>query len=67
MKRENVSSSRIRSVGWENNVMEVEFHNGVVYQYHNVSLAEYRRFLSAPSLGVALSKLDKVHPYNRVR
>ena len=66
MLRTSVSSSRIRSVGWENNTMEVEFHNGVVYQYHNVTKSEYMAFLGSPSLGSALSKLDKIHPYNRV-
>lgn len=66
MQRYPVSSSRIANVGWENNTMEVQFHNGVVYQYHGVSQAEYQSFLNSPSLGSALSRLDKVHPYNRV-
>lgn len=66
MQRHPVSSSRIASVGWENNTLEVQFHNGAVYQYHGVSETEYRNFLNSPSLGSALSQLDKVHPYNRV-
>lgn len=66
LQRHIVSSSRILSVGWENNVMEVEFHNGAVYQYHGVTQSEYQVFLSSSSLGSALSKLDKIHPYNRV-
>jgi len=67
MQRQTVSSSRIRSIGWENNAMEVEFHNGAVYQYYDVSQLEYQRFLKSASLGSALSKLDKVHKYSRVR
>ncbi|MBO5372147.1 MAG: KTSC domain-containing protein [Lachnospiraceae bacterium] len=66
MQRHSVSSSRIASVGWENNTMEVQFRNGAIYQYHGVSRSEYQAFLNAPSLGSALSKLDKIHPYNRV-
>ncbi len=66
MQRHPVSSSRISSVGWENNTMEVQFHNGVIYQYHGVSESEYKSFLGSPSLGSALSRLDKIHPYNRV-
>lgn len=66
MQRHSVSSSRIASVGWENNILEVQFHNGVVYQYQGVSQSEYQAFLNAPSLGSALSKLDKIHPYHRV-
>lgn len=67
MQRHFVSSSRINSVGWENDIMEVEFPNGAVYQYFNVSKSEYTAFLNSPSLGSALSRLDKVHSYQRVR
>ncbi len=66
MLRQPVSSSRIANIGWENNVMEVQFHNVAVYQYYEVSEAEYKSFLASPSLGSALSKLDKVHRYSRI-
>lgn len=66
MRRQPVSSSRISSVGWENNVMEVGFPDGAVYQYYDVSKSEYTAFLNSPSLGSALSKLDKIHKYHRV-
>lgn len=66
MQRHSVDSRRIASIGWEGTTMEVEFHNGAVYQYHNVSQAEYQSFLNEPSLGSALSRFDKVHPYNPV-
>lgn len=66
MKRQPVSSSRISSVGWENDTMEVEFPDGAVYQYYNVSYDEYLSFMNSPSLGSALSRLDKVHRYRRI-
>lgn len=66
MLRQYVSSSRIASVGWANNVLEVEFHDGAVYQYYNVSLAEYQSFMNSASLGHTLSILDKRHAYRRV-
>lgn len=66
MRRQPVSSSRIRSVGWENNIMEAEFYDGAVYQYFDVSESEYNTFLRSPSLGSALSRLDKLHRYRRV-
>lgn len=66
MQRQFVSSSRIRSVGWSDNTLEVEFKDGAVYQYHSVSEIEYQAFINSGSLGSALSRLDKVHPYNRV-
>lgn len=66
MQRHPVSSSRISSVGWENNTMEVGFPDGAVYQYYNVSQSEYTAFLNSSSLGSALSRLDKVHQYRRI-
>lgn len=66
MFRQTVSSSRISSVGWSDNTLEVEFKNGIVYQYHGVSENEYHSFMNSPSLGSALSQLDKIHPYNRI-
>ena len=66
MQRHSVSSSRIASVGWENDVLEVQFHNGAVYQYYNVSRSEYQSFMNSPSLGSELSRLDKVHRYRRI-
>ncbi len=66
MIRTIVSSTRIASVGWDNNILEIEFHDGSIYNYFDVSRDEYLSFMSAPSLGSALSKLDKVHRYTRV-
>jgi len=66
MQRQSVSSSRISSVGWENSIMEVGFPDGAVYQYYDVSQSEYTAFLNSPSLGSALSQLDKVHRYRRI-
>ena len=66
MNRKSVSSSRISSVGWENNILEVEFKNGKIYQYFDVSNNEYQNFLNSPSLGSALSSLDKIHRYRPI-
>lgn len=66
MNRRPVSSSRISSVGWENDTLEVEFKNGKIYQYFNVSQSEYQNFLNSASLGSALSSLDKIHKYRPI-
>lgn len=66
MYRQSVSSSRISSVGWENNTLQVEFKNGVVYNYYNVSKTEYIRFMNSSSLGHEISVIDKTHRYERV-
>lgn len=51
MVRQPVDSSNIRSVGWENGTLEVEFNSGRVYEYPGVTEAEYREFMGAPSKG----------------
>jgi len=52
MDREKVSSSSIRSVGYDerNRVLEVEFSDGRVNQYSGVSAEVHRRLMSAPSV-----------------
>ncbi|MEK5432650.1 KTSC domain-containing protein [Lysinibacillus sp. FSL R7-0073] len=67
MDRQYVSSSRIRNVGWENGVLEIEFHDGAIYHYYDVSEYEYRSFMSSSSLGSELSRLDKIKRYAPVR
>lgn len=66
MQRQYVSSSRISSVGWENNVMEIGFPDGAVYHYYNVTRNEYMTFMNSPSKGSALSQLEKSHQYSCV-
>ncbi len=67
MNRQSVSSSRMRSVGWENDILEIEFHDGAIYHYYDVSESEYRSFMSSSSLGSELSRLDKIKRYSPVR
>ncbi len=52
MDRKKVSSSSIRSVGYDerNRVLEVEFNDGRVNQYSGVSAEVHRRLASAPSI-----------------
>lgn len=66
MNRQPVNSTRISSVGWENNILEVGFPNGAVYQYYDVSECEYRNFLNSPSLGSALKGIEQCHNYRRI-
>lgn len=66
MQRYPVNSSRIANIGWESNIMEVQFHNGAIYQYYDVSKSEFDRFMQSNSLGSALSTFDKCHRYKRI-
>lgn len=61
-----VQSSRMKQVGWNNNTMYIQFNNGVIYAYENVSYDEYVSFISSSSLGQALVSFQKLHPYHQV-
>ena len=51
MERKRVNSSKVRSVGYDENtrVLEVEMSTGQVFQYGGVYPEVYRRFMAAPN------------------
>lgn len=51
MERQYVSSSNLRSIGFDvrTNIIEIEFNNGAVHQYMGVSETVYRGLMSAHS------------------
>ncbi len=53
MKRQPVSSSSLRAVGYDlaAGILEVEFRSGGVYRYYGVPPEVYRELLNAPSKG----------------
>ena len=70
MDRTSVSSSNIASIGYdsENNVLEVEFLSGSVYQYYSVPEYIYNDFMNAPSHGRYLNwNIKGYYRYYRVR
>lgn len=68
MERIAVRSSNVRSVGYADGVLEVEFHSGGVYQYHRVPEQVYVGLINAPSKGTYLDRRVKgVYGYSRVR
>ena len=66
MRLNPVSSSWMNAVGWEDNKMYIQFKDGSICVYLNVSKSQYRDFLNSPSLGSALTRFDKIHPYHRL-
>lgn len=62
-----VSSTRMTHVGHSGNTMYIQFNDGSVYSYANVSHAEYIAFINSPSLGHELVSFQRAHPYSRVR
>ncbi|MGH8669360.1 MAG: KTSC domain-containing protein [Burkholderiales bacterium] len=51
MERKRVNSSKLRSVGYDeqSRTLEVEMSNGQVFQYPGVYPEVYRRFMAAPN------------------
>lgn len=53
MQRQHVDSSNLRSVGYdaEQQILEIEFKSGSVYQYYDVPATVYTALISASSKG----------------
>lgn len=53
MERESISSSMIRSIGYDpsTSTLEIEFNKGGVYQYQGFSQADYDALMNAGSKG----------------
>ncbi len=53
MRREQVTSSNLKSVGYDRaqRLLEIEFQNGRVYRYHGVPPEEYEALMQADSKG----------------
>ncbi len=69
MKRINVISSSIISVGYDSNahVLEIEFPAGTVYDYLDVPPAEYDNLLHAESKGKYFNTFIKpIYEYKQV-
>lgn len=70
MKRQRLGSTSVASAGYdpEARVLEVEFHNGGVYQYLDVPGGEYEEFRGAESKGHFLNtEIKPNHRYRRLR
>lgn len=67
MERQRVSSTNIRSVGYDSamGTLEIEFQSGGVYQYSDVPEAVYSALMRASSKGRYLN--DKIKDRYRCR
>lgn len=71
MERVSVSSSNLKSVGYDsgNDILEVEFLNGTIYQYKSVPSKIYDGLLNASSKGQYLNQYvkDGGYSYSRIK
>lgn len=68
MKRQEVVSSNLRSVGYDEatRTLEIEFRSGRVYRYIEVPRDVYEELMSADSLGRYFNKyIREAYPYSR--
>ena len=69
MNRLSVSSSSLRSVGYDavQKILEFEFQNGRVYQYFRVPAKVFRGLTEAPSLGSFFNAaIRNIYPFARL-
>lgn len=57
MERQSVRSSNLASIGYdeENNILEIEFNHGGIYQFSNVPFDVYEELMNASSHGTYFS------------
>ncbi len=60
MIRTPVTSSAVLSLGYEDGVLEVEYHNSGVYRMTGISQAQYDALLGATSISLALNVLRAI-------
>ena len=57
-----VTSSNIKALGWEDEVLTVEFATGKTYEYQNVGKPMFDTLVGAESVGKTFIALIKSHP-----
>lgn len=69
MERDEVSSSLVRSVGYDptRELLEVELQDGKIYQYRDVPEETYQGLMDADSHGRYFNNHVRGHSYNRLR
>ena len=65
MLRRNVKARMVKSIGWENEIMEVEYVSGMIHQYKDVSEADYIRSLTG-AIDKKVRRIGKTHAFIRV-
>lgn len=65
MNRTPVNSSHVKSVGhdFERSILEVEFNNGAIHQYHNVPQSTYAQIVSSSSVGKTFHDTIRSKPF----
>ena len=62
-----VESSNIARIGWEDDILEIEFLSGSTYEYFNVPEDVYEELMNADSKGSYLAhNIKGVYSYRKI-
>ncbi|MGT2802244.1 KTSC domain-containing protein [Streptococcus henryi] len=64
MQRKQVSARMVKSIGWEDGTLEVEYISGLIHQYHDVSEDEFIR-ASIGSIDKKIRLIGKSHRFTK--
>ena len=67
MQRQPVTSSNVRSIGYADGTLEVEFLDGSVYQYMGVSERNAKEAMTSPSVGRSVRLIASHHKAIRLQ
>ncbi|MBM7635782.1 hypothetical protein [Streptococcus saliviloxodontae] len=65
MERKQVTARMVKSIGWSENNMEVEYLSGLIHQYHGVSELEYVRCLTG-NIDKKVRLIGKSHSFTKI-
>ncbi|HFI0795699.1 TPA: hypothetical protein ACGO8I_000919 [Streptococcus suis] len=65
MQRREVKARMVKSIGWENEIMELEYISGLIHQYKDVSEADYIRSFTG-AIDKKVRRIGKTHSFIRI-
>lgn len=65
MNRRYVEARTIKSIGWENGTLEVEYMNGSIYQYFDVSEEDYIKSLLG-AIDTKIRRIGQSHRFSKI-
>lgn len=65
MIRKSVTARMVKSIGWQDNTLEVEYISGLIHQYHGITEDEYVRCLIG-NIDKKVRLIGKSHHFTRM-
>ncbi|MGT2667073.1 hypothetical protein ACVRYP_07170 [Streptococcus rifensis] len=65
MNRKNVTARMVKAIGWENDILEVEYISGLIHQYQDVTEDEFIK-ASTGNIDKKIRRIGKTHSFTRI-